>query len=184
MPAAVASRYARALADLSSKPESPVQPNRLVEEMQAIERAWASSPGLRNVLLSPAVPPPRKRAVVAALAGKMSLSGLLKRFLFVLIDHRRTALLSEIREAFEAVIDERLGLVRVEVSSAQELTHPQRQALAAALTRLTGREARSRFWVRPDLIGGLVARIGSTIYDGSVLGQLEGLRQRLASRGS
>ena len=179
MPEAVASRYAGVLADLVTKPGSTVEPPRVVADLEAFQGALAASAGLRSVLLAPAVPPARKRALIAELVRVMVLSDLVKRFLFVLIDHRRSELLPEIREAFESEIDQRLGVVRVDVTSARELTAAQRAGLAAGLAGLTGKQARTRYSVRPELIGGVVARIGSTVYDGSVRGQLEDLKRQL-----
>ena len=126
------------------------------------------------------MPPPRKRAVVNRLARMLPLSSVVRRFLLVVVDHRRTHLLADILEAFETVMDERLGVVRADVSSAHELTSGQRDELLAGLARITGKQARARFSIRPDLIGGVVARIGSTVYDGSVRGQLQALKHRLA----
>ena len=76
---------------------------------------------------------------------------------------------------------ERLGFARAEVSSPHELTEPQRGAINAQLERLTGKRIRVRFGVDPALIGGVVARIGSTVYDGSVRGQLQTLGRRLST---
>ena len=163
-----------------TKPGSTVEPPRVVADLEAFQGALAASAGLRSVLLAPAVPPARKRALIRELVRVMVLSDLVKRFLFVLIDHRRSELLPAIREAFESQIDQRLGVVRVDVTSARELTELQRQALAAGLSRLLGKRARPCFAVQPELIGGVVARVGSTIYDGSVRGRLEALQQQLA----
>jgi len=132
------------------------------------------------VLLSPAVPPPRKRSLIGRLAAGLGVSDLLKRFLYVLVDHRRIGLLAEIHEAFEIEVDRRRGLARVDVSSARELTATEREALARELSRLTGQQPRLRFRLAPELIGGLVARVGSTVYDGSVRGQLAALKERMA----
>jgi F-type H+-transporting ATPase subunit delta len=105
---------------------------------------------------------------------------LVRNFLYVVIDHRRTPLLGEIRDAFQAVVDERLGVRRAEVVSARELDDLERERVSAQLSRLTGKRVLCRFALDTRLIGGLTARIGSTIYDGSVRGQLEVLRRRLA----
>jgi F-type H+-transporting ATPase subunit delta len=183
MPAAVASRYARALADLVMKPGARVDPERAARELELFAAALGSSQPLAHVLLSPAVPPPRKRALIGRLAAGLDLSDLIQRFLFVLVDHRRIALVEEVREGFETEIDQRRGLVRVHVASAGELSAAQREALSRELARLTGQEPRLRFRLAPELIGGLVARVGSTVYDGSVRGQLAALRQRLAGGG-
>ena len=90
-------------------------------------------------------------------------------------------MLNEDLEAFELLLDERLGFTRAEVSSAGELNQRQRDAVARQFEHLTGRKMRMRFAVDGGLLGGLVARIGSTVYDGSVRGQLEALGKRLLS---
>jgi F-type H+-transporting ATPase subunit delta len=179
MALAAASRYARALADLALAPARGLDPEIVAGELAVFEQALAGSTGLHNVLLSPAVTPARKRAVVARLASGAGLSRLVTNFLFVLIDHRRTAMLPEIRRAFRSIIDERMGAVEAEVAAARELTDEQRGQVALQLGRLTGKKVRCRFAVAEALIGGMTARIGSTIYDGSVRGQLEALRRRL-----
>ena len=127
------------------------------------------------------MPASRKRAVVGRIADMLKLSPIARNFLFVLIDHRRIALLGAILHSFELIVDERLGFARAEVSSPRELTEAQRGAINAQLERLTGKRIRMRFAVDPALIGGVVARIGSTVYDGSVRGQLQTLGRRLST---
>jgi F-type H+-transporting ATPase subunit delta len=179
MPNAVAFRYARALADLAMKPGAAA-PKTVIGDLEKFERTLADSLDLRNAIQSPAVPRARKQAVVSRVAKDLSLSDLVRRFAMVLIDHRRIPLLDEIREAFEAVLDDRLGVVRVDVVSARELTPAQRDKLLEEFRTATGKQARARFEVSEDLIGGVVAKVGSTVFDGSVRGQLEVLKQRMA----
>jgi F-type H+-transporting ATPase subunit delta len=179
MPHALAFRYARALADLVLEPGSKADAAAVMAEVESFERALAASADLKIVLESPTVQPARKRAVVARLAETMPLSSLVRRFLFVLIDHRRVPLLADVREAFQATIDERLGMVRADVASARPLGPAERERIVATLGRLTGRQARAEFRIERELIGGVVARIGSTVYDGSIRGQLQELKQRL-----
>jgi F-type H+-transporting ATPase subunit delta len=111
----------------------------------------------------------------------LAISRIARNFLFVLSDRRRIATLAEILEAFELLLDERLGFTRAEISSAAELNQQHRDSLASRFEHLTGRKMRMRFSVDGGLLGGLVARIGSTVYDGSVRGQLEALGRRLLS---
>ncbi len=184
MPNAVAFRYARALADLATKPGTAVDPQTVIAGLEKFEQALAISQDLRNAMQSPAVPRLRKHAVLKDLTKALSLPDLVRRFLMVLIDHRRVPLLSEIREAFETVMDERLGVVRVDVISARELTPSQREALLSEFSRATGKRARARFELSDELIGGVVAKVGSTVFDGSVRGQLEALKQRMAGAGA
>ena len=119
---------------------------------------------------------------MARLIAPMDVSAQVRNFLFVVIDHRRVHEFSSIVEAFETLLDERLGFVRADVSSAQDLTEAQRAALEAQLSRLAGKKAKLRFTTDPALMAGVVARVGSTVYDGSVRGQLERLRVKLGSQ--
>lgn len=180
MPGALAFTYARALADVVTKPGSATNAQTVLAELTAFEKLLVESAELRIALESPAIPPARKRAVIERLAKALPISQVVERFLFVLMDHRRAALLHEILEAFESVVDERVGIARADVASARPLTEPQQQQIVAGIVRLTGKQARARFSVREDLIGGVVARIGSTVYDGSVRGRLDALGRRLA----
>jgi F-type H+-transporting ATPase subunit delta len=90
--------------------------------------------------------------------------------------------LKSIVEAFENLADERSGFVRADVSSAHDMTEVQRAALEAQLSRLAGKKAKLRYSTNPALVGGVVAKVGSTVYDGSVRGQLERLRIKLVSQ--
>jgi F-type H+-transporting ATPase subunit delta len=176
----VATRYAKALVDVVAAPGSLVDPSAALAQLRSIEEVFAGSLDLRNALLSPAVSPSRKRAVVASILGPLGLHQQVLNFLYVVIDHRRVHEFSSIAEAFEALLDERLGYVRAEVSSARDLTDTQRTALEAEISRVAGKKAKLKFSTDPALVAGVVARIGSTVYDGSVRGQLDRLRTRLA----
>lgn len=178
---AVATRYANALADVVTAASSAVPPPAAVSELRAFQAALQESPELHGVLLTPAVPVARKRAVVTRIAEVLGMSRMVRNFLMVLIDHRRITDVGGIADAFELVLDERLGFARAEVSSAAQLTEPQRTELAAVLERLTGKRIRARYAVDGALIGGAVARIGSTVYDGSVRGQLQSIERRLSA---
>jgi F-type H+-transporting ATPase subunit delta len=178
---AVAARYANALADVVTQDKSPLRPEAAVSELRVFTSGLESSPELRNALTTPAIPPGRKKAVLGRIADILKLSRVMRNFLFVLVDHRRTAIMPEILRAFELELDERLGFARAEVSSARELSEPVRAALNAELERLTGRRIRMRLHVDEALIGGVVARIGSTVYDGSVRGRLKMLERRLTA---
>lgn len=178
---AIAWRYASALADLVTAEESPVEPKEATRLLRDFEAVLNASAELREVLASPAVPATRKRAVVDRLAGRLSLPRVLKNFLFVLIDHGRMPVFSEIADACEAEVDERLGFARAEVSAASELDPAQRAVVTGQLERLTGKKMRVEFSVDEQLIGGVVARIGSVVYDGSLKGRLEQLRRELTA---
>lgn len=178
---AIASRYADALADVVTAGDSAVRPQDALAQAQAFAATLGSSADLQNALASPAVPASRKKLVVARLADMLGLSRVIRNFLFVLIDHRRITGLAEIIQIFERRVDERLGFARAEVVSARELTEAQRASLNQELEQLAGKRIRMRVSVDDALIGGVVARIGSTVYDGSVRGRLHSLERRLTA---
>jgi F-type H+-transporting ATPase subunit delta len=151
------------------------------QQLRGFAEVLAGSAELRNALTSPAVSPARKRAVVKRLADQLGLAKMVRNFLLVLSDHRRLAALAPMIESFEILLDARLGFVRAELSSAREMDERQKAALGDELSRLTGKKVRPRFAVEPELIGGVIVRIGSTVYDGSVRGQLDSLARRLAA---
>jgi F-type H+-transporting ATPase subunit delta len=180
---AAATRYSNALADVVTAAGSTLAPPVALVELRSFEGALASAE-LRNALITPAVPPSRKRAVAGRVADILKLSRITRNFLFVLIDHRRIAEFSDVVNAFEQILDERLGFARAQVASARELTAEQRAALTAALEKASDKRLRAQFAVDDSLIGGVVARIGSTVYDGSVRGQLQALKRRLSAESS
>ena len=111
----------------------------------------------------------------------MPLATVIRNFLYVLIDHRRTAMLGEVLEAIQSQLDERLGIAQADVSSARPLSEAEQSQIKSSFAAKTGKKIRGQFTVNPDLIGGVMVRIGSTIYDGSVRGSLDGLRRKLVA---
>jgi F-type H+-transporting ATPase subunit delta len=182
MASAVANRYARALADVVTAPGSPVQPEEAVAQVRAVAELISASAELRIALLTPAIQTSRKREVMGRLLDGISVSRLIRNFVYVVIDHRRIGMMSELNEAFEQIMDERLGYVRAEVKSAAALDAKRSSNLEAELSRLTGKRMRLRFAVDSGLLGGVVARIGSTVYDGSIKGQLQQMRRQLTEQ--
>ena len=177
----VAARYAKALADVVSAHGAALGASEVLRQLRGIGAMIDGSSDLRNALASPAVAPSRKRSVIAKLIAPMNVAPQVKNFLFVLIDHRRVSELKPVIESFEALMNERAGLIRADVTSAQELNPAQRAALEVQLARLSGKQMRMQYSLDAQLLGGAVARVGSTVYDGSVRGQLERLRGKLAS---
>lgn len=178
---AIAARYADALADVIMAPGSAVRAQEGLAQLQSFDAALRSSGALQNALTTPAVPAGRKKAVVARVGQMLGLTRIVSNFLFVLIDHRRIGGLTEIVQIFEKTIDDRMGFAGAEVSSARELTGAQSEALKTELERLVGKRIRMRVAVDQTLIGGVVARVGSTVYDGSVRGRLHSLQRRLTA---
>jgi F-type H+-transporting ATPase subunit delta len=177
--AAIASRYARALVEVVL--EQKIDPDVARQQLNAIVSAVRENNELRRVWESPAIPPEQKRAVLDAIAGQVSVAKPIRNFVAVLIDHRRIAMLEDMAKQFDIELDAQLGLAEAEVASARPLSASERRDLELKLATLTGKEVRAHYSSDPDLLGGVVVRIGSTIYDGSVRGQLEKMKQELST---
>jgi len=173
----VGTRYAKALLDVVGSQD----PQKTLAELRSISELVSASQDLHTALLSPAVSPGRKRAVIGRLLDPMGVSKPIRNFVYVVIDHRRITELPAIAEAFEILLDQRMGYVRADVHSAHDLNGEQRAALEAELSRISGKRAKVAFATDPALIGGVVARVSGKVYDGSVRGQFERLRLKLAS---
>lgn len=180
MLSAVAARYAKALVDVITA-NKEIDPAAILSQLRSVEELIAGSEDLKNALASPAVAPSRKRAVMKRLLEPMGVDPRVQNFVFVVIDHRRAGQFDDIVDGFEKLLDERLGFVSAEIRSAQELNDGQKASLEQQVSRLAGKQAKLKFSTDPDLIAGVVARVGSTVYDGSVRGQLERLRTKLGA---
>lgn len=176
MSMAIASRYARALADALGTADGY---RTALRELGAFAGVWRESEELREVLLTPAFSFEQKRKVLDAILQRQQISVMTSNFLRVLLANYRIALLGEVLQAFRKVANQRLGIVEVEVLYAQELSSDEQEALRAEFTELTGSKVEVKFRQEAKLLGGVQARIGSTVYDGSVRGYLERLREQL-----
>ena len=175
---AVVQRYASALADVALEHKNA---EAVKQELADFVGLMGQSADLRNFLSSPAVGRERKQAVVEKIAARMGASKTLRNFLMVIIENRRSQLLPQVRDAYAAELYARMGVTEAHVTSAKELTGPERAELLRTLEKMTGKRVEARYGLDPGLIGGAVVRIGSTIYDGSVRDQLNRLRTRLAA---
>lgn len=181
MSLAVATRYANALADVVLSSKGAIDPQNILGQLRALESIIESSADLRNVLQSPAVATAKKGAVLSRIADSLAMDKLVRNFVFLVVRNRRGILLPQMRAAFEKVLDERSGMVKVDVTSAAAISPESRARLEAELARMTQKHVRCSYSVDAGLLGGAVARIGSLVYDGSVRGQLETLRRKLAA---
>jgi F-type H+-transporting ATPase subunit delta len=176
---AIANRYARALADVVARTGDY---RRVQEELQDFAAVFRESADLRDVLRTPAVAVQDKTRVLEAVLQRLETSTIGTNFLRVLLGNYRLDLLDEIIAAFQKIANERLGVARVEIASATELSDAERGALVARFEALTQKRVEVDFRVERSLLGGIEARIGSTVYDGSVRGHLERMRERLMAR--
>jgi F-type H+-transporting ATPase subunit delta len=175
---ALAERYAAALVDVALENK---QAEQIKQELASFADLLRESAELNSLLSNPAILRGSKHAVIEQLVARMGASRTLRNYLFVIVDQRRAALLPEIEQAFSRLLDARMGVMQATVVSAADLTGAERAELDSTLSQLTGRKVQSQLKRDPDLIGGVVVKIGSTIYDGSVQAQLERLRARLIS---
>src|SRR6476661_2354609 len=176
MAAALAGHYASALADAVFAPNSGLPPENAVAQLRAAEALVSGSKELQLALGSPAVGKQRKTAVIAKLADLLELHRLVRNFLLVVVAHRRTRDLRDMRQHFEAAVDARLGWIPAEVTSARELGERQRQEVERILGTKLGKFIRATYGVDAGLIGGLRVRVASREYDASVRGKRESMR--------
>jgi F-type H+-transporting ATPase subunit delta len=175
--ASVVGVYARAFADVvvSNKLDSV----RMLLELHAMEALLQESIQLRRVMVNPSIPGDRKRAVLDAVAQRLSMTRQVRNFIAVVTDHRRLPLLAEILKELEQELNDRMGIADAEVISARELGESERKLLEGEVAKLTGKHVRARYRQDSSLLGGALVKVGSTIYDGSVSEQLERIREQL-----
>jgi len=175
----VARRYATALADIVTKSgETEV----VKSELQTWEDLMKSSGELRNAFGSPAINHSNKEKVLESLLEKAKPTKTTSNFLRILLRNSRLTELTQINEKFAAVLEERSGVISAEVTSARPLSDSQKADFQVNLARLTGKQVNMNFEVDEQIIGGVIARVGSTVYDSSVRTQLENLKSELIGR--
>jgi|SRR5579863_2962690 F-type H+-transporting ATPase subunit delta len=177
--ASVASTYARAFADVVFHVH--LDAVRAISGLQSIATLYTESVELRRVWQNPAVPADQKRKLLDAIVQREGIEKPVRNLVAVLIDHRRLSFLPRIVEQFEKELDARLGFAEALISSARQLGEEERRALEAQIAKATGKKVRASYGLDPSLLGGAVVRVGSTIYDGSVKGQLEKIKEAISS---
>jgi F-type H+-transporting ATPase subunit delta len=177
--ASVTKIYARAFADAVFA--NRLDPAQALKEALSMAELVAGNRELRDVWETPSISADQKRSVLDAIVARQGVSRTVRNFLAVLIDHRRTSFLGPIVKEFEQELDQRMGFAEAEISSARDLTDPEKHVLEGQVQKLIGKKVRARYLRDTSLLGGAMVRVGSTIYDGSVNGQLERIRQALSS---
>jgi F-type H+-transporting ATPase subunit delta len=173
-------RYARALFDVVLGEHG---------DLTAVERQLAefvdllrANPGLEKVMLNPAVPAPRKKAAIAELTQRAGLTPVLAKLLVLLAERDRFVLLPDVLGSYRARLLDHQNVVRAEVTSAVALSPERVSQIQRSFAKATGRTVTLDTRVDPALVGGLVARIGSTVYDASLTTQLQKMKERLEER--
>jgi F-type H+-transporting ATPase subunit delta len=173
---ALAVRYARALFDVALK-ESDVA--RVGDQLSSFAQLVAAHPDLSRVLGNPAVPTRMKHGILTDVLSRLALESPLRKLLLLLADCDRTGALPDLVEAYHARLLQHQQVVEAHVTTAAPLPADRAEALTRSLAEMTGRQVRLTTSVDGQIIG-VVARIGSTVYDGSVTRHLQRLRERLA----
>jgi F-type H+-transporting ATPase subunit delta len=173
-----AARYARALFEVVAA-ESDIE--QAARDLELVQSTMAEHAELRHVLVSPTVPEAARKNVVTAIAERLGVSAPVSKLLAMLAERRRLDLLPEVASAYRQRLRDHRQVVEAAVTTAAPLSADAEAALGAALSSATGRRVEMRITVDPSLLGGLVARVGSTVYDGSVRAQLRRMRDKLVS---
>jgi F-type H+-transporting ATPase subunit delta len=177
--AAFVSRYARAFLDVVTS--ARLDTAALDKQLADFEATWAGSPELQTFFQNPAVAATQKVAILDKLNAKLGLQKELRNLLAVLINNDRIGQVNEVAAAYRAELRERLGIREAEIVTARELSADERNTLIAGVGKLAGARIEAQFKLDQSILGGAVVRIGSTIYDGSVRGRLERLREVLTA---
>jgi F-type H+-transporting ATPase subunit delta len=175
----VARRYATALADVVLKSG---ETETIKTELQLWQQIFAGNEGLSTALSNPAITHADKTRVLEDLIAKTKPSPTTANFLRVLSENGRLAELPAINDRFAAVLEERSGVVSAAITSARDLPEDERSAFKTNLERLTGKRVDIDFEIDQEIIGGVITRIGSTVYDGSVRTRLENLKEQMIGR--
>jgi len=176
-----ARRYARALLDVAVATGDPQAAER---ELAAFTDLVGGNEALNKALSNPGVPAPRKRAVVAEiLSSDGSVSPMVSRLLLMLAERDRLTLLPDLLDEYRASLLDHLQVIRAEITTARPLAADRLVALQSRLSETTGKRVSVETRVDPAIIGGVVTRIGSVVYDGSVARQLDRLKQQLIESG-
>jgi F-type H+-transporting ATPase subunit delta len=174
---ASATRYARALFDVALKEADPVQIER---DLSSFAQLVAGNAELHNALTNPAIPATAKHQIVDALAQRLNMAAPARKLLLLLADRDRLTLMPALLEVYRERLMEHQQVVRAEVTTAAPLSEDRAAQLQKKLADITGRKIDMTTTVDPSIIGGVVTRIGSTVYDGSIATQLAKLKEKLA----
>jgi F-type H+-transporting ATPase subunit delta len=173
----VARRYASALADVVLERG---EAREVQQELQTWAEMLQSNPNLQEVIRNPTIALDKKRALLNQLIERTKPRPTTTNFLKVLLQNQRLIEIPEINRKLTEILDERAGMIAAVVTTAGPVPAASQASLRTKLTELTQKKVRVDFEQDPELIGGLVTRIGSTVYDGSVRNQLQQIKERMA----
>ena len=178
MPAFVA-RYAEAFADVVT--DAKLDTSAIDRQFSDFLSTWEGSLELRTFFENPAVPALQKIAILDKLNAKLGMQKELRNLLAVLTQNDRIGHVVEVAAAYRSILQRQLGIRPAEIVTARELSGDERSALVAELAKLAGAKIDPSFKLDSSILGGAVVRIGSTVYDGSVRGRLDRLKEALTA---
>jgi len=173
---ASATRYARALFDVALKESDPVQ---IEGDLSSFAQLLSQNAELHNALTNPAIPASAKHHIVDALGKRLQMASPAHKLLLLLADRDRLAVMPDLLDVYRERLMEHQQVVRAEVTTAAPLSADRAAQLQKTLGDITGRKVDMTTTVDPSIIGGVVTRIGGTVYDGSIATQLSKLREKL-----
>lgn len=176
--AAFVSRYASAFLDVIL--DATLDTGLIDRQLADFLATWEGSRELRDFFTNPSIAAGQKVAILDKLNARLGMQKQLRNLIAVLIDNDRIAHVEEVAAAYRALLQQRLGIHPAEIVTAREMDRQEQDALLAEVAKLAGGRVDAKFRQDPSILGGTVVRIGSTVYDGSVRGRLERLREELA----
>jgi len=176
---AAAHRYARALFDVAVKEQQNL--DEIEAQLAEFVALFKEHPTLEKVLLNPAVPVPRKRGAVIELLKSMGVGPIVSKLVTLLADRDRLVVLPDLLSSYRERLLEHRDWIRAEVTTAVPLSAERAQQIEQRLAHATGKRVTVSAHVDPSIVGGMVTRIGGTVYDSSVTRQLEKIRGRLVA---
>jgi F-type H+-transporting ATPase subunit delta len=172
-------RYAHAFASVAAS--NHLDANAAQQQLRDFSETFADSRELREVLMNPSIGNDQKLKVLDAVAGRIGMIPQVRNFLAVIMDHQRLSELHEILTEYHEIADEQSGLAEAEITSAHPLNDEDRVELEAQVAKVAGTRVRATYRQDATLLGGAVVRIGSTVYDGSLRGQFQQIKQKLVN---
>lgn len=177
--AAFVARYASAFLDVIT--DAKLNTAAIDRQLSDFLATWEGSSELREFFVNPAIPAGQKVSILDKLNAKLGMQKELRNLIAVLIDNDRIGAVAEVTAAYRRLLQEKLGIHPAEIVTARELGPAEREALLSEVGKLAGGSVDATFKEDESILGGTVVRIGSTVYDGSVRGRLERLREELAN---
>ena len=175
-----ANRYSKALFDVALEEKADLA--KINQDLAAVAALVETNKDLAHAAARAGVPDAARKAMIEKVGDALGVAPQVKKLLVMLVDGRKLVIARDLAEAYQERLLAHQNIVRAEVTSAAPLTAEKQQALADSLAKVTGKKVELSVSVDPELLGGVVARIGSTVYDGSVRTQLQRMRQELVEQ--